>query len=58
MANDTRDEVPGGGPYSPGPNKYTGGGTTPDDVTPLDVPPKASDEDQENRDSVSRQLSS
>jgi len=33
--NPTTDEdVPGGGPYSPGPNKYTGGGTTVDDVSP------------------------
>ncbi|MEA2827582.1 MAG: hypothetical protein QOG43_2021 [Actinomycetota bacterium] len=38
MADDqrtTEDELPGGGPYSPGPNKYTGGGTTVDDVSPL-----------------------
>ena len=58
MANDSRDEVPGGGPYSPGPNKYTGGGTTPETVTPLDVPPEATDEGKEKRDSVSRQLGS
>jgi hypothetical protein len=52
------DEVPGGGPYSPGPNKYTGGGTTPEDVTPLDVQPDATEEGKEKRDSVSRQLGS
>jgi len=28
------DDIPEGGPYSPGPNKYTGGGTGVDDVTP------------------------
>jgi hypothetical protein len=28
------DDIPEGGPYSPGPNKYTGGGTSVDDVTP------------------------
>jgi hypothetical protein len=38
MADDqrtTEDEVPGGGPYTAGPNKYTGGGTTVEDVSPL-----------------------
>ncbi len=38
MADDprtTEDEVPAGGPYTPGPNKYTGGGTTVEDVSPL-----------------------
>lgn len=32
----TTDDVPGSGPYSPGPNRFTGGGTTVDDVAPVE----------------------
>ncbi len=60
MADDsTRDEIPGGGPYSPGPNKYTGGGTTVEDVTPLpDGTGGTAEASQESADSVSRQAPS
>lgn len=53
------DEVPGGGPYSPGPNKYTDGGTTVDDVAPVEGRTDGEgDEGKAQRDSVSRQLPS
>jgi len=59
MADDSSDEVPGGGPYSPGPNKYTDGGTTVDDVAPVEGRTDGEgDEGKEKRDSVSRQLPS
>ncbi len=53
------DDIPEGGPYRHGPNRYTDGGTTADDVTPLpDRSDGTSPEAQEKRDSVSRQAPS
>jgi len=34
-SNETTDEVAGSGPYSPGPNRFTDGGTTVEDVAPV-----------------------
>ena len=57
-ASTPKDAVPGSGPYAPGPNRYTDGGTTVDDVTPLaDRSDGTSEEAQEKAASVSRQQS-
>ena len=58
MANEQND-LPAGGPNSPGPNKYTDRGTTVDDVSPLpDRSDGTGEETASKRESVSRQLPS